>query len=470
LTEKQKIAVAGVGFVGLITGAIFADKGYDVIALDIDENKITLLKKGEGYFFEPHLDELLRRVVLEKNTLSASTDILSNLRGSDCIFICVNTSSKADGSIDLSNTKSIANSIGQALVDKDEYSLIIVKSTVVPGTTYNVVKEIIEQASGKKAGKDFGLCMCPEFLREGQSVHDAIYPDRLIIGEFDQKSGDILMEIFQDLYQTDDNAFVDNWIKIYEKPIILPEILRTTLETAECIKYANNSFLATKISFINEFANICEMLPGVDVKNVAKGIGLDYRISSSFLQAGTGFGGSCFRKDLNAIIHFAKSNDYQPKLLESTLAINDYQAQHMIELTKKLVGEIKNKKIAILGLSFKPETSDMRDAPSMKIIDGLLEQGAKIIAFDPQAMKEAQEEHWIGSKISYAESVEEALTAADACLIVTEWSLFKELTPQIFLDKMKTPIIIDGRRIYNPELFIENGIKYLGIGLGKIKE
>lgn len=470
MKEKQKISVVGVGFVGLITGAIFADKGYAVTALDIDENKIALLKKGEGYFFEPHVDELLQRVVLERNTMSASTDILPNLRESDCIFICVNTSSQVDGSIDLSNTKSVAKSIGQALADTDKYSLIIVKSTVVPGTTYTVVKDIIEQTSGKKAGKDFGLCMNPEFLREGQSVHDAIYPDRLIIGEYDQKSGDILMEIFQNLYQTDDNAFVDNWIKIYDKPIILPEILRTTLETAECIKYANNSFLATKISFINEFANICEMLPRVDVKNVAKGIGMDYRISSSFLQAGTGFGGSCFRKDLNAIIHFAKSNGYHPKMLESTLAINDQQAQHMIDLTKKLVGEIRDKKIVLLGLSFKPETSDMRDAPSMKIINGLLEQGAKITGYDPQAMKEAQEEHWIGSKISYAESIDEALTAADACLIVTEWSQFKELTPQFFLEKMKTPIIIDGRRIYNPELFIGNGIKYLGIGLGQIKE
>ncbi|MHA1308422.1 MAG: UDP-glucose dehydrogenase family protein [Candidatus Heimdallarchaeota archaeon] len=467
MTTKVKISIAGVGFVGLVTGAVFADKGYPVTALDIDETKVTMLNKGQGYFFEPHLQELIQRVVLEKKTLAASTDLLPVIKESDCVFICVNTSSQADGSIDLSNIKSIATTIGQALAEKVEYSLIIVKSTVVPGTTYNVVKEIIEQESGKKAGKDFGLCMSPEFLREGQSIYDAIYPDRIVIGEFDKKSGDKLLGIFQELYNSKDKSFTDYWFNTFKKPITLPELLRSSLETAECIKYANNTFLATKISFINEFANICENLPGVDVNDVAKGIGLDHRISSKFLQAGAGFGGSCFRKDLNAIIHFAKSKDYQPKLLESTLEINDQQAQHMIALTKTIVGEIKNKTIAILGLSFKPETSDMRDAPSLKIINGLLKLGAKIIAYDPQAMEEAQEEHYLGSTINYAENVEDALDSADACLIVTEWSHFKELTPQVFKEKMKTPIIIDGRRIFNPKLFIDNGIQYVGIGLGK---
>ena len=466
MMNKHKISVAGVGFVGLVTGAIFADKGYHVTALDIDNDKIALLKKGEGYFFEPHINELLQRVVHEKKTLKASTEILPALTESDCIFVCVNTSSQADGSIDLSSIKSISTTIGQALADKDEYSLIIVKSTVVPGTTLSIVKEIIEEISGKKAGKDFGLCMCPEFLREGQSIYDTIYPDRIILGEFDQKSGDVLLAIFRELYDSKDDSFTDYWFSTFKKTIALPEILRSSLETAECIKYVNNAFLATKISFINEFANICENLPGVDINDVAKGIGLDYRINPNFLQAGAGFGGSCFRKDLNAIIHFAKSKNYQPKLLESTLEINDQQAQHMIDLTKKLLGDISNKKITILGLSFKPETSDMRDAPSLKIINGLLKLGAKITAFDPQAMSEAQKDHYLGSKINYAESIEDALDSSYACLIVTEWSIFKDLTPKLFIEKMKTAILIDGRRIYNPKVFIDSGVEYVGIGLG----
>ncbi|MFW9923767.1 MAG: nucleotide sugar dehydrogenase, partial [Candidatus Thorarchaeota archaeon] len=238
-----------------------------------------------------------------------------------------------------------------------------------------------------------------------------------------------------------------------------------TLETAECIKYANNSFLATKISFINEFANICERVKGVDITNIAKAIGLDFRINPRFLQAGAGFGGSCFPKDVKAMIKFAKEHSYEPKLLESVMSVNEHQAKRMIELAENLTGSLEGKKIAILGLSFKPDTDDMRSAPSLTIIRDLLQKGALVVAWDPQAINEARKEHWLGEKIIYANTLQNALKDADVCMLVTDWDEFKKLSPENFLI-MKTPILIDGRRIYDYNKFIQAGIKYAGIGLG----
>ncbi|MHA1221362.1 MAG: UDP-glucose dehydrogenase family protein, partial [Candidatus Heimdallarchaeota archaeon] len=444
---------------------VFADKGFEVIALDVDQNKITKVNNGETFFFEPHLDLLLQRVVLEKKTLLASGEIADSLLASDVTFICVGTPSKKDGSCDLQYIQQVASDIGKAIAKKESYHLVIVKSTVEPETTSKVVKPILEKESGKKAGVDFGLCMSPEFLREGQSVYDMVYPDRIIIGEFDERSGEELNALFEYLYQIEDDEFTANWKKLFSKELCLPPILRYSLETAECIKYANNSFLATKISFINELANICERIPGVDVKHIAKGIGLDARISPKFLGAGTGFGGSCFPKDVNALAHFAQTKQYEPKLLLSVLEINNHQAKRMIELAEEQLGTLQGKTIAILGLSFKPETDDMRNAPSIKISNHLLEKGAQVIAWDPKAIHEAKKSIFIGDKITYANSIADTLQDADACMLVTEWQVFKDLKPADF-KRMKTPILIDGRRIYEPEAFSNGGITYTGIGLG----
>ncbi|MBN1330530.1 MAG: UDP-glucose/GDP-mannose dehydrogenase family protein [Candidatus Heimdallarchaeota archaeon] len=461
----MKLTIVGSGFVGLITGAVFADRGYEVVVLDVDEEKITKVNAGQSFFYEPHLDALLKRVVIEKKTLTASKSKPEDILSSDVTFICVGTPPQEDGSCDLQYIHQIASTIGKAVASKDSYHLIVVKSTVIPETTRTFVKTILEKESGKKAGEDFGLCMNPEFLREGQSVHDTVFPDRIIIGEFDSRSGDKLEHIFRDFYQTKEDEFSKNWEKIFSKKVGLPTVLRLSLETAECIKYANNSFLATKISFINEIANICERIPGVDVKDIVKGIGLDPRINEKFLGAGAGFGGSCFPKDVNALIHYAKIKNYQPKLLTSVLEINNHQAKRMIELTEEKLGSVEGKTIALLGLSFKPETDDMRNAPSLKIIDQLLAKGAKIIAWDPKAFHEAKKPTYIGNKIQYASSIDDALKNADACLLITEWSEFKKLKPSNF-KLMKSPILIDGRRIYEPEEFLKEGITYAGIGLG----
>lgn len=467
MTESKKVSVAGTGYVGLVTAAIFADKGVETIALDVDEEKVNTVNKGETFFFEPNLDALIKRAVIDKKNLIASSDAKKAVTESDITFICVGTPSNKDGSINLSYIEQVAKDIGEALAQKNEYHLVVAKSTIVPNTTRTIIKDTVEKHSGKTAGKDFGICMNPEFLREGQSVQDTIFPDRIIIGEIDKKSGDKLESFFKLIYEEKNDDFTSYWEEIYQRKISCPKIIRCSLETAECIKYANNSFLATKISFINEIANICERIDGVDVKKIAKAIGLDFRINPKFLGAGAGFGGSCFPKDVSALINFAEMNNYTPTLLQSVMRINDHQAIRMVELTEEKIGNLADKKIAILGLSFKPETDDMRNAPSIKIIDNLLTKGAKVYGYDPEAMNEAKKNQLIGEKIIYVESIDEALKDADACLLVTDWKIFKELQPTNF-KQMKTPIIIDGRRIFDYEEFRKEGIQYAGIGLGKI--
>ncbi len=465
MNSEKRITITGTGFVGLVTGAILADKGFKVIALDIDQQKVDTVNKGESFFFEPNLSALLKRVILENKTLVASTNIIESIKKSNVTFICVGTPSREDGSCDLQYIEQSARDIGQAIKEKEEYHLVIAKSTIVPGTTRNLIKTIIEKVSGKKTGDDFGLCMNPEFLREGQSVHDSVFPDRIIIGEYDEKSGKMLEEIFRVLYNEKEDQFTKNWEEIYKKKVACPEILRFPLETAECIKYANNSFLATKISFINEFANICERIEGVDINDIAKGIGLDFRINPLFLRAGAGFGGSCFPKDVRAIMKFAKDVGFEPKILKSVLEINAHQAKRMVELAEEKLGGLSGAQVCILGLSFKPDTDDMRSAPSIKIIEQLLAKGAKVTAYDPKAIAEAKKECWLGDKITYADSIQTALKDADACLLVTEWSEFRKLEPSDFRS-MKTPILIDGRRIYEPEKFLKEGIIFSGIGIG----
>ncbi|NHJ32213.1 MAG: UDP-glucose/GDP-mannose dehydrogenase family protein [Asgard group archaeon] len=465
MNPEVKITITGTGFVGLVTAAVFADKGFNVVALDIDKKKVDTVNKGETFFFEPNLPPLIQRVVLKKKTLTASTDIVESIKASDVTFICVGTPSLEDGSCDLQYIEQSARDIGRAIKQKNDYHLVVAKSTIVPGTTRKLIKQTIEEVSGKKAGEDFGLCMSPEFLREGQSVHDTVYPDRIVIGEHHKKSGEMLEGIFKELYKEEVDEYTKNWEAIYNKKVLCPEILRFSLETAECIKYANNSFLATKISFINEFANICERIDGVDINNIAKGIGLDFRINPRFLRAGAGFGGSCFPKDVRAIMKFAKNAEYDPKILNSVIEVNAHQAKRMVELAEEKMGDLSGKKVCVLGLSFKPETDDMRSAPSIKIINHLLSKGAEIIAYDPKAMEEAKKEHWIGEKIEYASSIQDALKDADVCLLITEWNEFRNLEPRDF-KSMKNPILIDGRRIYEPKKFLKEGIKYSGIGIG----
>jgi len=443
----MKISVIGSGYVGLVTGACFAKLGNDVLLIDIDAERVEMINRGKAPFYEPNLEEVLKEGLAQGKT-EAITDTISGVKWADVVFICVQTPNTPDGSVDLTYVKTAAKSVAEGLKEREDagYPVIVVKSSVVPGTTEFMVKPILENLSEKRAGVDFGLAMNPEFLREGAAVKDFLEPDRIVIGTIDEKSSKVLSSLYSS----------------FNCPI-----LYTNLVTVEMIKYASNAFLATKISFINEIANICESVPELDVLEVARGIGLDHRVNPQFFNAGVGFGGSCLPKDLKALVAFAKDRgNYEPKLLKSVLEINDFQPLRLVDLAVRILGGLSGKRVSILGLAFKPNTSDMREAPSIKIINRLLKLGVEVVAHDPIAIETARKE--LGNKITYAETVEECLKGADCCFIVTEWEQFKNLKAGDFKRLMKRPLIFDGRRVFNPEKFYEEKVEYYSIGLKKL--
>jgi UDPglucose 6-dehydrogenase len=408
----MKISIIGLGYVGLTTGVCLAAMKKSVTCLDIDVDKSNLIREGKSPIYEPFMEEYLLEA--EKNgLLEVTTDLNGAIRNSEIIFICVETPSMDGGEIDLTSIKSVTRSLGKELMQKEDYHLIVMKSTVVPCTTEDIILPILEKYSKKKAGIDFGICVNPEFLKEGRAIDDFLNPDRIVIGELDRRSGDLLENLYEGL----------------EAPI-----LRTNLRTAEMIKYASNSFLASKISLINEVGNICKLL-GIDVNDVANGIGYDERIGREFLRAGLGFGGSCLPKDVKALIARSKEVGYTPRILEEVIKLNEDQPSMMIGFLKRHIPDLNDKKIGILGLSFKPKTDDVRDSRAIKIVDTLLKEGARIRAYDPKAMENF---HRLFPQIKYA-NVEEVLRC-DAILILTEWDEFKDLD-------YKGKIVIDGRGI-----------------------
>ncbi len=441
---EKSISIVGTGYVGLCTAVGFASRGYKVVASTHDPEKAELINKGIPPFFEYGLEEVLQKG-LKKGYLKCILDREEAVLKTGITLISVSTPSKPDGSINLQFIESAAQEIGEALNKKDAYHLVVVKSTVVPGTTENLVKPKIEKSSGKCCGVDFGLCMNPEFLREGSALYDTLHPDRVIIGEHDEKSGDILKSLYRDFLGKE-----------------MPPMIRTNLPTAELIKYANNAFLATKISFINTVANICEKIPRADVTVIAEGVGLDKRINPLFLSAGLGYGGSCFPKDVKALISFSRRLGYNPVFLNAVEDVNNVQPYQAISLAKKLTGNLEGKRVAVLGLAFKPNTDDMREAVSIRVIDKLLEEGASVVAYDPKAVINAR--FVFGDKIEYANCSAECLEDAECCIVVTEWEEFKQLEPEDFVRRMKSPLVIDGRRIYNPQKF-RRRLKFAAIGL-----
>ena len=430
----MEVVVIGTGYVG-ITVACLADFGHRVTMLGRKKEKADMINNGRSPIYEPGLEEVLQRNI-KKGLLSATTDY-SVVRDADVVFICVGTPSKEDGSIDLSQVETSVKSIGEQMKKSDKYQVFVVKSTVLPRTTRDMVIPALEAASGKRAGKDFGVCMNPEFLREGCGVFDFMNPDKIVIGGVDSRS----QKVLADLYSGFDEKF--------------PRLF-TDLNTAEMIKYANNAMLATRISFINEMANICEH-QGADVYEVARAIGIDSRIGPKFLNAGAGFGGSCFPKDVKAIISAAKGSGINPILLESVMKVNDTQPHRMIDLAEKTVGDLTDKTVAILGLAFKPDTDDMRDARVTPVIQSLLRKHAKVKAYDPKAMDVAR--GIFGDMITYSQSTDDCIEDADIIMIMTEWNEFRTLD----LSKVKVPII-DGRRALEPEKVVNAGIVYRGIG------
>ncbi|RLJ06975.1 MAG: UDP-glucose 6-dehydrogenase [Candidatus Aenigmatarchaeota archaeon] len=416
----MRISIIGTGYVGLSTGIGFAYKKNTVTCVDVDKEKVKKIKSGVSPVYEPGLQEGLKRFL--GKSFDVTLDLERAVKESEISFICVPTPSLPDGKIDLGFLKQASKDLGKVLREKD-YHVVVVKSTVVPGTTENLVVPVLEKESGKKAGKGFGVCMNPEFLREGSALKDFLNPDRVVIGEYDKRSGDFLEKLYKN-FKT--------------------QILRTSIKSAELIKYASNSFLAMKISFANEIGNFCKKL-GIDVYEVMKGVGMDFRISPKFLNAGIGFGGSCFPKDVKALVYRIKEEGLKPALLESVLKLNEEQPMKIIEILKKRIRNLKGKNICVLGVAFKPDTDDIREAPSIKIVKRLLKEKANVIVYDPKAMENFRR---LFPRIEYSDSARKALNGADACLILTEWNEFKNLNKKDF-SSMRRKIIIEGRKILN---------------------
>ncbi|MEO2068240.1 MAG: UDP-glucose/GDP-mannose dehydrogenase family protein [Desulfurobacteriaceae bacterium] len=425
--SRKRIAVIGTGYVGLVSGACFAYLGHKVIGLDIDERKIEKLKRGEVPIYEPGLEKILEEA-LKRENIEFTTDYEYAVKNSEFIFIAVGTPSKIDGSADLSFVESAYKSIVEYIGDND-FKIIVNKSTVPVGTgrwAKEFIKKLLSEKGVKEPEKRFEVVSNPEFLREGKAVEDFMNPDRVVVGA--------------------DNREVAGMVaSLYEK--LQPTLLITDLPTAEMIKYASNAFLATKISFINEIANVCEKV-GADVTVVARGMGLDHRISPHFLRAGCGFGGSCFPKDVKALIHKANEVGVTPNLLESVIKVNEKQKVKPVEKLLEHIPELKDKTVAVWGLAFKPETDDMREAPSIPVINRLLDLGAKVKAYDPVAIENAKRVFGERQNLEFVDDKYKALEKADALILITEWQEFKEIN----FDKLKGKVVIDGRNLWEPSV------------------
>jgi UDPglucose 6-dehydrogenase len=441
--KAAEVSIVGMGYVGLCTAATFASRGIRTIGVDIDQTRVEQIRKGKAPLHEPLLDTMLKNAV-KKKLLDATSEI-SVAADTDATFLTVGTPSQDDGSIDLSYIKNAAEDLGNVLREKRGYHLIVVKSTVVPGTTNGTVRRFLEQSSRKNVGDELGLCANPEFLKEGTAINDTLRPDKIVIGSNDKKSASELTRLYRRFYGSK-----------------LPPLILTSPEAAELVKYSSNAFLATKVSFINTIANIAEQIPGVDVGTIAEAIGLDPRIGPLFLKAGPGYGGSCFHKDVQALINYSRNRNYEPILFRATEETNEQQATRVVEMAEKLLGSLSSKRIAVLGLSFKKDTDDIREAASIRVINQLKKKGAQIVAYDPMAIPNTKLQ--LSNQIDYAENAHSALKGADCAIIMTEWDEIRKLKAKDFQADMKTPNLVDARRIYNPEEF--NGLNYASIGLG----
>ncbi len=445
----MKVSTIGTGYVGLVSGVCLAEKGHSVICVDIDRDKVNLINRGIPPIYEKGLKELLAKNV--GTALKATTDLEQAVRETDISIVAVGT--PFDGQeIDLRYVKQVSYEIGKALRAKNSYHLVVVKSTVVPGTTETVVLPILEDASGKKAGVNFGVGMNPEFLREGEAIEDFMHPDRIVLGGIDARS----IGLLEDLYRVFENA----------------DKLTTNCTTAETIKYAANSLLATMISFSNEIGNLCSAVGGVDVVEVMQGVHLDKRFSPftasgdritpgflSYLEAGCGFGGSCLPKDLKALTAYARKLGDRMEILEAAIRVNVAQPQKVVDLLKKHFPKIEGIRVSVLGIAFKPGTDDIRESPAISVIESLLSQGAIVKLYDPYAQKEAQK-YFSQNKLLFCNDLTDALDGVEAAIIITRWSEF-EAIPRLLADRENPPIVVDGRRMLD-----KHSVSiYEGIGL-----
>lgn len=436
----MKISVVGTGYVGLVTGACFAETGVDVTCVDIDKEKIDALKKGVIPIYEPGLEDIVERNS-KKGRLKFTTQLKESLEDCEAVFIAVGTPPDEDGSADLKYVLDVAREVGEYMND---YLVVVTKSTVPISTSHKVRDTVAQTLKKRGAVIPFDVASNPEFLKEGNAIDDFLKPDRIVVGIDSPRAEKIMKRLY--------------------KPFLLNAhpLLFMDIPSAEMTKYAANSMLATKISFMNDIANLCEVV-GADINMVRKGIGSDPRIGEKFIYAGVGYGGSCFPKDVKALIKTADNNKYSLRILKAVEDVNDTQKKVLFQkLYQHFEGNLKNKNIAVWGLSFKPHTDDMREAPSIVIINQLLHKGAKVKAYDPVAMAEAERK--LGGSIEYAKDMYEAAIDADALMLITEWPEFRIPNYKVLRKLMNKKLIFDGRNIYEPAEMLENGFTYYSIG------
>ena len=436
---NRKIAIIGLGYVGLSLAAFLGNQ-VQVVGVDSNNEKIRTLEKGTSHFYEPKISYYLKRAI--KKGLTFTDQITKEVVSSDFIFITVGTPIDKYGKIDLSNIKSVSTSIAKNMTNLQNNSSIIIKSTVIPGTTMHVVKPILEK-NNLKESIDFGLLTNPEFLREGSAMQDTISPHAIVIGGSNNTSINKLTSLYKATYRKK------------------PNIVETNNITAEVIKYANNAFLATKISFINSIANICQKIPGTDVDDIAKVMGMDPRISGLFLKAGPGYGGSCFPKDVQALISFSKSIGYNPELLEAVQDNNYKQIKTISDILEKQLGNLKDRKIGLLGLSFKENTDDIRESVSIRLIEHLLDKKSKIIVHDPKAISNTKEIFL--KKITYCEKLEDVFKLSDCAVLMTPWDDYKKISSKL-IKKLQSKLFIDTRRILKLH---DKEIIFISLGIGR---
>jgi UDPglucose 6-dehydrogenase len=444
----MRVSVIGAGYVGLVTGACLAEKGHDVVCVDVDENKVTLINRGERPIVEAGLEELLQRHAGRR--LRATIDLTAAIEGSDISFIAVGTPFKG-GAIDLTFVEAAASEIGRALRGMTDYHVVVVKSTVVPGTTAGVVTPILERESGKTTGRDFGVGMNPEFLTEGTAVEDFMSPDRIVLGGIDERSTKTMAQLYRDFEGV--------------------PVVTTNTQTAEMIKYASNALLATMISFSNEIAGLCSALGHIDVAEVTHGVHLSRYLSpetpgggrviapiSSFVEAGCGFGGSCLPKDVNALIAHGRQAGRPMRLLQAVMEINGAQPDELVALVERNLHSVEGATVAVLGLAFKPDTDDVRQSPAIPVVRSLVEKGARVRVHDPVASSAAGE--LFGDRVVAFDDLPQAIFGADAVVLVTRWEHYRAL-PRLFAELERQPVFVDGRRMLSKDDFD----RYDGIGL-----
>ena len=447
--DRFDIAIVGLGYVGLSTSVCFATRGFSVLGIDVDKEKVKKLSSGKSVIHEYGLEQMLSQGI-RSGRLVFEDKLSRNVANSKFIFVTVGTPSKPDGEMETKYVEKAINDIGKNVSNDKFFQTVIIKSTVLPGITSSLVKPTLEKQSGKKVGRDIGLCVNPEFLREGSAINDTMNPDALVIGREDSKSESEILQLYK---------------KFYEE---LPPVIVTSFSNAEMIKYAVNSFRGVQLSYLNSLANLANKLPGADIGEVIEGFAKITKVDNRYLRPGPGFGGSCLPKDMKAISALMKRMKVDPILLEAALKVNATQPEIIVQMGEKEAGNLKGKKIALLGLAYKGGTDDVRDSPSLQIAEVLLRKGAIVAAYDPAAINKAREA--LHDRIYYSTSLEESLENSELAIIATDWKEFRMLKPDIFKKLMKKAIVIDTRRLLDTKAFKESKVRLVRIGTSNSKD